>query len=643
MTTTTVKSIGTGGDYTTLQSWEDAAPANLVTSDIVWQGQVKNQNITGSGALLAVGGSTVDATRYKELTTEAGASFVDHANVRTNALRYNAANGASISGTASYARLISCSENYFRISKLQLKIASGAFNSQDVFYNSGSNGLIDSCIITKEVAGDTTRPGVYISTSGTVQNSLIYTTSSFAGVATLYVNGSGISVLNCVVASFSSKMALDDHYATGVIKNTIVHTAGSNAVTNGALTETSCYTTVAETGYTTTTFDTSTGTGFESITAGSEDFRIKSTSVLVDTGTSTGTPTTDISGTARSGSYDVGCWEYAAGGGATGVLTGNAVTTASIVGSSLAASVASGTAITTASAVGRSLVDAVASGDEVTTSSIVGGSAVSGVASGDIVVTSSIAGSVAGSYVSGSAVTTATIVGASLSVSTSTGNVVTSSSVAGAAISAALASGTIVVTASVVGDSVVPGAMVASGTSVVTASIVGASLVDAMASGSIVVDSSFIAVPTVSELGAGSSKRKKKQYLVDNTLRELDENEVQQLLLEAQQQLPKIKKLEAPLAEVVEEVKKTLPEKTIFKKGVVEASIKPAKKEAKQPKVKLVEAIKEDRVEAVSVVETKEDNDDEEAMQLLAVYENKREEVRKMVKGMLEGFLKNGF
>ncbi len=117
MTTTTVKTIGTGGDYTTLQAWEDASPANLVTSDVVWQGQCFNQEFFSSSAgLLNVSGSTTDATRYKELTTYAGASFVDNAGVQTNALRYNASNGAGIRNSYAWGGPVSVNESYFRIS-----------------------------------------------------------------------------------------------------------------------------------------------------------------------------------------------------------------------------------------------------------------------------------------------------------------------------------------------------------------------------------------------------------------------------------------------------------------------------------------------------------------------------------------------
>ena len=48
MPTTTTKTIGSTGDYSTLQAWEDACPANLVTADEIWRGP------EGGGVLEAI-------------------------------------------------------------------------------------------------------------------------------------------------------------------------------------------------------------------------------------------------------------------------------------------------------------------------------------------------------------------------------------------------------------------------------------------------------------------------------------------------------------------------------------------------------------------------------------------------------------
>ncbi len=67
MPTDVIKTIGQTSspitpDYSTLQAWEDASPANLVTADQRWIGECLDQG-TFTGAL-TISGTTVDATRY---------------------------------------------------------------------------------------------------------------------------------------------------------------------------------------------------------------------------------------------------------------------------------------------------------------------------------------------------------------------------------------------------------------------------------------------------------------------------------------------------------------------------------------------------------------------------------------------------
>lgn len=139
MPTLVTKSIGTSSrDYSTLQAWEDACPANLTTDDKVWRGECYNDGeflfTSGGGtAILTIAGMTVDATRYLELTAATGQSFQDYtANVRTNALTYNQANGVGLRHTGAYGIGIDCQVSYTRISKLQIKMAAG--NSQSGLY-----------------------------------------------------------------------------------------------------------------------------------------------------------------------------------------------------------------------------------------------------------------------------------------------------------------------------------------------------------------------------------------------------------------------------------------------------------------------------------------------------------------------------
>jgi len=321
MATTVVKTIGTGGDYSTLQAWEDACPANLVTADQVWQGQVKNQVFSSSSALLTISGTTVDSTRYVELTTEAGASFADNANVRTNALRYNESNGAAIKLTGAWATAVTISQAFTRLSKLQISGSNN--NGNALVINSPANSCdINQCIVDTQHA-----TGLHIETSSSanhLRNSTVVSRSSSA--AAFIVDGVGSqNITNCTLVATNGATidtGIRGSYGTTNLKNVYVGGAMTN-LTGGSSTfnKTTCFTNFSgpPSGWSAAAFSTAT---FESVTEASMDFRLKAGSGLIDQGTNDATYAAyDISGMARSGTYDVGAWEVAAGGGTNYTLT----------------------------------------------------------------------------------------------------------------------------------------------------------------------------------------------------------------------------------------------------------------------------------------------------------------------------------
>jgi hypothetical protein len=330
MATTVTKTIGTGGDYTTLQSWEDACPANLVSSDQIWQGKVKNQEFSSASSLLVISGTTTDETRYVELTTDTGASFVDNANIQTNALRYNASNGAAVNLTGQYAQAILNNTAYFRMSKLQVT-GTGANNSRALSNNGAGATNIDvnQCILESKTTGTGTGAGVYLySSGGKIRNSVVIARRASTGdIIGLY---NGMSAYNCTFVSVASTATtgIRGQYSTSTLQN--VYLGNATTVTTGSTTfnKTTCYTSVSgpPSGWSAAAFSTSSGAYFQSVTDGTHDFRITTSSTLKDAGTTDSTnAANDIAGTARpSGSaYDVGCWEFVqAAGGITGPLIG---------------------------------------------------------------------------------------------------------------------------------------------------------------------------------------------------------------------------------------------------------------------------------------------------------------------------------
>jgi len=319
MPTTTVKSIGTGGgrDYSTLQSWEDAAPATLVTADEIWQGECYNDSeFTGT---LTISGSTVDSTRYKVLTVATGESFADHADAQTNPLRYDQSKGVGLLHTTSFTDAITVSENYFRMSRMQIfRNLSGSANR--AVYNSGvTHQRLERCLIESD--NDT-----YVVRAWTngLNYSCLFVSRSNTHDAIYSGGDPDHELINCTLAVPSDKTAATDGISASfnsgwVVKNCAIFGV-ANVGTSSGVTYTTCYTddnTSLPTGVTNLAYDTSTGSGFENTTDATRDFRIKSTSGLIDVGTTDSKGSPDIVGTART-TYDVGAWEFVSGGGGGG-------------------------------------------------------------------------------------------------------------------------------------------------------------------------------------------------------------------------------------------------------------------------------------------------------------------------------------
>ena len=332
MATIVSKTIGSGGDYSTLQAWEDACPANLVTADQIWQGKVKNQVFSSTGTLLTISGTTVDATRYVELTTDTGASFLDHANVRTNALRYNEANGACIKITGAWSNAVVIDQIYTRVSKLQFSSTSAGGGAKAPFSigngSGAANSDINQCIFETYSPSSASTGAGGVSISGAairLRNSLVVqrTTNSSAFIAQL---SGGASAHNCTLVSIGTTLSngLYAIYGTGTLSNCYIGGVSAPKTGSAGLTVTTCHTDATASGYTTTAFSTST---FENITDGTHDLRLKSGSALIDVGTTDSTyAASDISGLARSGTYDVGAWEAASADTTAPTLTSASVT-----------------------------------------------------------------------------------------------------------------------------------------------------------------------------------------------------------------------------------------------------------------------------------------------------------------------------
>jgi hypothetical protein len=349
MPTTTTSSIGTGGDYTTIAAWEAACPANLVTADQIWRGECKNQTFSnGGGTVVAFGGVTTDATRYIELTTEAGASFVDDPDFATNPLRYDATKGAALTCDSNYATgsaiFVDASGIKVRITKLQIRSTSGG-SGIPIYMNSPGNVEIDRCILESSAPAAAGSVAYLQGSDSFAANSALICRNSGAGTSIVgLVFGS--SLYNCTLAAVNGTVtdALSGSYGTPVVRNCLIF-GGTNVKTGSTPTYTTCLTNAASppTGCTTTAFSTSTGIQFENITNGSHDLRIKVGSSAINAGTTDATyGATSINGVSRvSGQYDVGAWEVDSGGSTPIEFDGTIPTLTGTVGAAFSEDISS--------------------------------------------------------------------------------------------------------------------------------------------------------------------------------------------------------------------------------------------------------------------------------------------------------------
>lgn len=314
MATIVEKTIGTGGDYATPALWIAACPANLVTADQIWRGLLKNQEFSGT-ASISISGKTTNASCYIELTTEAGASFVDHASKATNALRYNPANGAAIKCTSINTALV-VDQAYTRISKIQVLNSDTTASAQPAFSTTaGADYLrLDRCILESSAMSSAVPGTLRATKTNAILTNLVVVQRKNSASAIIALLANGPIVSNCTFVAVGGTpltTGITTLYISAVMRNTYV--GGVVAPEDGVVpaAKTNCFSNATATGYSVAPLSTST---FENVTDGTLDLRLKAESSLINAGVADATyAPTDIIGTARpaGAAYDVGAWEAA--------------------------------------------------------------------------------------------------------------------------------------------------------------------------------------------------------------------------------------------------------------------------------------------------------------------------------------------
>ena len=300
----------TSRSFATINTWTSGSPANLVTKDWIWKGELYQEGGGTNGewtfSLDNSTSATCDSTRYFLLTAAPGQSFRDSANKLTNALRYNTANGVAINSNGSYARLFSLSGSALAtISNIQInRTTTNGF----LFIGSVT---VKSCIIKAM--------SVINHVSGNIYNSVIYTSSIVAGVTptgwsgqlinnTFYYTGPSVTAVN--FGNYSG--------TTSIIRNNTFF--GFAAICNrfdrmNTAASTNNITNLASFGWTATgnLVSKTAANQFSSLLPGLEDFRIKVNADVINAGVRNQTYTNDLDivGTTRSlTTPTIGAWEY---------------------------------------------------------------------------------------------------------------------------------------------------------------------------------------------------------------------------------------------------------------------------------------------------------------------------------------------
>jgi hypothetical protein len=325
MPTTTVKSVGSGGgrDYSTIQAWEDACTANLVSADEIWKGELYNDSefLKTSGAVLTVSGITTDKNRYLWLTTASGQGFKDASGADADDLQYDQSRGVGVRCTGTYTDGFNCGSTRVLIENIQFAYNTGGSYSSSWGMNGGS---YRGCLIEQtKTSAFTNNAARFIncllvdkSSTGSGQMARIndrLNSCTMVRPSDLTAGGTGTNqdfgyypdLIDCAVFGFNTNFA-----GTIGSYNNCSYNASNSSSVPGTSAQTSL--TYAD--------------QFETVTDSARDWRVKAGSSLESNGTRAqgtegdldllGTNDLDILGRARSTTTPtIGCWEYIAGGG----------------------------------------------------------------------------------------------------------------------------------------------------------------------------------------------------------------------------------------------------------------------------------------------------------------------------------------
>jgi hypothetical protein len=294
--------IGSGEAYTTKQAWWDDIPAIVSEAE---RGEVTNtaEIVTSVATLfdgLTLGGNTVT------LTAASGDSFADHASKASNPLRYNETVGAAWSNSGNNTMLEI--NNDITISKLMWEKVNDY--QRMVLLTSSGNAVTFSQMIFDGSCGN---EHMLDSRNATYENCLFIDRGSDTAHATIISSGASVAN-NCTFIGIGSPTTRYGalQYPGSLVMTNCAFFGYATPFYDGTPTGSNNASDQATMFGTSNQASKTFANQFESTTT---DFRLKSGADCINNGTSSGMPLTDIVGQSRSGNYDIGAWEFQAGGG----------------------------------------------------------------------------------------------------------------------------------------------------------------------------------------------------------------------------------------------------------------------------------------------------------------------------------------
>lgn len=302
---------GAGIDFTTAAAAASYFNALNFTAPMVL-GVASGGQVADTSAVVFSGWTGGSSTNTLTITPVAGQGFRDNANVLTNALRYNAANGAALFNHNATGAQYAFGDNVI-VDGLQFSTDISATN----LISLGSNSVLRNSIALNNGASS----AYCVATAGTnglVENSIL---NNKGGGGAIQLQHSGWTITDCLLISTGAtgSYGIRAGYTTysPLIKNTAIFNFTTDTDSATVATAGSTNNATDKSAFSPASFGTAgqtsiTSAEWTSVTSGSEDFRVASGSTKLKNNGATVGPTVGIRANTRTAPYTIGPDQFAA-------------------------------------------------------------------------------------------------------------------------------------------------------------------------------------------------------------------------------------------------------------------------------------------------------------------------------------------